>query len=52
MLAQPPVQLANPVIAHLAPVPPLAPALPIFALGPGQDNTMLEYSNTSNVKTY
>ena len=35
MLAQPPAQLANLVVAQQAPVPPLAPAQPIFALGPG-----------------
>ena len=52
MLAQPPAQPANPAIAQQAPVLPIAPAQPIFALGPGQDNTMLDYSNTSHIKTY
>ena len=34
MLAQPPPQPANPAVAQQAPVPPLAPAQPIIALGP------------------
>ena len=52
MSAQPPAQLATLVIAQQAPVQPIAPAPPIFALGPGQGDTLLDYSNTSNIKTY
>ena len=33
-------------------VQPIAPAPPVFALGPGQGDTLLDYSNTSNIKTY
>ena len=29
-----------------------APVLPAFALGPGRGNSLLDYSNTSHVKTY
>ena len=29
-----------------------APILPAFALGPGQGNALLDYSNTSHIKTY
>ena len=35
MLAQPPAQPAHLAGAQQAPVPPLSPTLPIFALGPG-----------------
>ena len=52
MLAQPPAQLANPAIAQQVPVKPIAPAPPIFALGPGRGDTLLDYSNTSHIKTY
>ena len=45
MSAQPPAQLANLVVAQQAPVLPLTPVQPIFALGPCQDNTTLDYSN-------
>ena len=29
-----------------------APLLPAFALGPGRGNALLDYSNTSHMKTY
>ena len=29
-----------------------APILPAFALGPGRGNALLDYSNTSHIKTY
>ena len=50
MLAQPPVQLENPAIAQQVQVQPPTP--PIFALGPGQGDTLLDYSNASHIKTY
>ena len=50
MSAQPVAPPANPAVAQLAPVLLLAPAPPIFALGPGCNNTFLDYSNTSHIK--
>ena len=29
-----------------------SPVPPAFALGPGRGNTLLDYSNTSHIKTY
>ena len=45
MSAQPNTPLANPAVAQLAPVPPLAPTPPIFVLGPGQDKTLLDITS-------
>ena len=43
---QPQAQVPQVGAAQPAPLPPA------FALGPGQGNTLLDYSNTSHIKTY
>ena len=52
MLPQPQAPPANPAVALMAPVQPMAPAPPVFTLGPGQDDTLLDYNNTSLIKMY
>ena len=43
---QPQAQAPPQGVAQVAPIPPA------FALGPGRGNTLLDYSNTSHIKTY
>ena len=43
---QPQAQALPQGVAQVAHIPPA------FALGPGQGNTLLDYSNTSHIKTY